>query len=96
MESYKKERQRKVQTHQKVFARIMAKEFLRDAKMHAMECVSGQGYCQDPLDERVLRELLPGFYAETMREASYTSRWREQAAGTHGLTQKFTKQAWSR
>ena len=51
----------KDQTHQKLFSRVMAKQYLRDVKPNTLSQVEGQGCFKNQIDSGLIERVLPKF-----------------------------------
>ena len=65
IEEFRKEKDKKIKTHRRVFSRVIAKRFLRDLKPNTMNYVEGNGFFRNVIDFRLSSELLPKLYIET-------------------------------
>ena len=65
IEEFRKEKDKKIKTHRRVFSRVIAKQFLRDIKPNTMNYVEGNGFFRNAIDFRLSSELLPKLYIET-------------------------------
>ena len=70
LDQYRKEKDKKIKIHRRVFSRVIAKQFLRDIKINTMNYVEGNGFFRNEIDYRLSSELLPGMYYETSLIAS--------------------------
>ena len=70
LEQYRKEKDKKIKIHRRVFSRVIAKQFLRDLKPNTMKFIEGNGFFRNALDYRLSSELLPGMYYDTSLIAS--------------------------
>lgn len=70
LDQYRKEKDKKIKIHRRVFSRVIAKQFLRDIKVNTMNFVEGNGFFRNEIDYRLSSELLPGMYYETSLIAS--------------------------
>ena len=62
IQNFKKDKDKKVKTHKKVFARVIAKQFLRDIKGNTLSYVEGNGFFKNSIDTRLISEVLPIYY----------------------------------
>ena len=53
IEEYRKEKDKKIRTHKRVFSRVIAKQFLRDIKQNSMNFVEGNGFFRNAIDYRL-------------------------------------------
>ena len=60
-ESCKAIETQKDQTHQKLFSRVMAKQYLRDVKPNTLSQVEGQGCFKNQIDSGLIERVLPKF-----------------------------------
>jgi hypothetical protein len=60
--NFKKEKEKKIKTHKRVFSRVIAKQYLRDIKKNTLIYVDGNGYFRHAIDSRLITELLPKLY----------------------------------
>jgi hypothetical protein len=70
LDQYRKEKDKKIKIHRRVFSRVIAKQFLRDIRINTMNYVEGNGFFRNEIDYRLSSELLPGMYYETSLIAS--------------------------
>ena len=54
LENYRKERQKKVHTHQRIFSRVLAKNYLQSIKSNALNYVEGQGFFKDQIGQQLV------------------------------------------
>lgn len=88
---FKKEKEKKVKTHKKVFARVIAKQFLRDIKNNTIAYVEGNGFFRNAIESRLIAEVLPKFYAETAAISQEDAYYLAEANSTSFLTQTSSK-----
>jgi len=62
IQNFKKDKDKKVKTHKKVFARVISKQFLRDIKGNTLSYVEGNGFFKNSIDTRLISEVLPKYY----------------------------------
>lgn len=62
IQNFKKDKEKKVKTHKKVFSRVIAKQFLRDIKGNTLAFVEGNGFFRNSIDTRLISEVLPKYY----------------------------------
>lgn len=79
MENYRKERQKKVHTHQRIFSRVLAKNYLRDLGSNTVSYVEGQGFFRDEIDKQLVEQFLPGLYVNSLQEQAEINKWKQQA-----------------
>lgn len=65
IQQFKKEKEKKVKTHKRVFSRVIAKQYLRDIKTNTLKYVEGNGFFRNAIDARLVSELMPKLYIET-------------------------------
>ncbi len=71
-----------MKTHKKVFARVVAKQFLRDIKQNTISYVEGNGFFRNVIDTRLISEVLPKFYLETAAIANEDFYYHSEANST--------------
>jgi hypothetical protein len=74
IEQFKKDKDRKIKTHRRVFSRVIAKQFLRDLKQNTINFVEGNGFFRNGINYRLSSELLPKLYVETAAIAEQDSK----------------------
>ena len=65
IQQFKKEKEKKVKTHKRVFSRVIAKQYLRDINTNTLKYVEGNGFFRNATDARLVSELMPKLYIET-------------------------------
>ena len=65
IEDFRKEKDRKIKTHRRVFSRVMAKQYFSHLRQNTMNYVEGNGFFRNAIDYRLSSELLPQLYIET-------------------------------
>lgn len=59
LDQLRKEKDRKIKTHRRVFSRVIAKKYLVDLKRNTMNYVEASGFFVNEIDYRLSAELLP-------------------------------------
>lgn len=54
-----------MKTHKKVFARVLAKQFLKDIKPNTLSYVEGNGFFRNIIDIKLISDVLPKYYTQT-------------------------------
>lgn len=54
MEGLRREKQKKILSHQRLFARVIGKSYLRELGKNTMELVEGQGFFRNEIDNQIL------------------------------------------
>lgn len=80
-----------MKTHKKVFARVIAKQFLRDIKNNTLAFVEGNGFFRNAIESRLIAEVLPKFYAEAAAISQDEAYYLAEANSTSLLTQISSK-----
>ena len=74
IEEFRKEKDKKIKTHRRVFSRVMAKQYLKDLKHNTMNYVEGNGFFRNAIDYKLSSELLPKLYIEATAVAEEDSK----------------------
>ena len=74
---------KKTRTHQKLFSRVLAKNYFRDIKSNTMKFVEGQGFFRKEVDSALIEKLLPQFYCDSIKQQETLDTWNNQALCTH-------------
>ena len=79
LENYRKERHKKVHTHQRIFSRVLAKKYLTNLRPNTLGYVEGQGFFRNVIDKQLVEQFLPGLYTNSLEEAVEISKWKKEA-----------------
>lgn len=67
MEGFKKQKQKKIQSHQRLFSRVIGKNYLKDLRKNTINYVEGQGFFRKEIDNQLVEKLLPTLYTESIK-----------------------------
>jgi hypothetical protein len=70
----------------------MSKQYLRDIKKNTLDYVEGNGFFRNPIETRLITELLPTLLAATAATASSDSKYSTEAQSTIHPMQTSSKQ----
>ncbi len=51
---FRKEKDKKVKTHKRIFSRVLAKDFLKNINQSAINIVERNGFFRNPLDIKIM------------------------------------------
>ena len=82
LDQFRKEKDRKIKTHRRVFSRVIAKKYLGDLKRNTMNYVEASGFFVNEIVYRLSAELLPKLLIETSTIATAEAKLVSEAEGT--------------
>jgi Lhr-like helicase len=54
IDKFRKEKDKQIKTHKRLFSRVLAKEFLKNIKHNTLEIVDRNGFFRNPLDIKIM------------------------------------------
>jgi hypothetical protein len=72
-----------------VFARVLAKQFLKDIKQNTISFVEGNGFFRNIIDVKLITDVLPKYYTQTASIAAEDEHYLSEANSTYKAIQKF-------